>query len=140
MAESSDNANAKLLKRLGLLSHRSGRDGKHSPAIFETDKLKAKGFPKPPSYRKASHLIPVERNYNEQINTITIDAKQAYLDRQAAQMLVIYQNADTNERNAIIRQIDSFLSVVPKEAKIFWLKIRHKLERLNEKRCEDGKD
>ena len=61
-----------------------------------------------------------------------IEAKQAYLDRQANQMLAIYQNADTDERNAIIRQIDSFLSVVPKDAKTFWLKFRQRLERLNE--------
>ncbi len=61
------------------------------------------------------------------------DAKQAYLDRQAKQMLVICQNADTNERNAVIKQIDSFLPVVPKDAKIFWLKFRCKLIMLNEK-------
>ena len=60
------------------------------------------------------------------------DAKQAFLDHQQAQMLVSYQNADTNERTAIIRQIDSFLEVVSKDAKIFWLKFRQKLERLNE--------
>ena len=62
-----------------------------------------------------------------------IEAKQAYLDRQAAQMPTIYQNADTNERNAIIRQIDFFPPVVPKNAGIFWLKLRRRLERLNEK-------
>jgi len=47
-------------------------------------------------------------------------------------MLVIYQNAEQNEGNAIIEQIDSFLSVVPQDAKTFWLKFRHKLEMLNE--------
>ena len=60
------------------------------------------------------------------------DAKQAYLNRQAETMLAIYQTADNNERSAIIRQIDSFLEVIPKDAKIFWLKFRRKLERLNE--------
>ncbi len=60
------------------------------------------------------------------------DAKQAYLDRQQAEMLIIYQNADQAERNAVIKQIDSFLSIVPKEAKNFWLKFRRKLEKLNE--------
>lgn len=59
-------------------------------------------------------------------------AKQAYLDRQAETMLAIYQTADTKERSAIIGQIDSFLEVVSKEAKIFWLKFRYKLEKLNE--------
>ncbi len=61
-----------------------------------------------------------------------IDAKQSYLDRQAEQMLAIYQNANKSERNAVIKQIDSFLSVVLKDAKIFWLKFRRKLERINE--------
>ena len=60
------------------------------------------------------------------------DAKQAYLDRQATQMLITYQTADKSEQNAVIKQIDSFLEIVPKEAKIFWLKFRFKLERLNE--------
>ena len=60
------------------------------------------------------------------------DAKQAYLDRQANQMLVTYQKANKGERNAVIRQIDSFLETLPKNAKIFWLKFRQKLERINE--------
>ncbi len=61
------------------------------------------------------------------------DAKQAYLNYQQDQMLALYQKADTNERNAIIQQIDSFLSVVSSDAKTFWLKFRRKLETLNEK-------
>ena len=60
------------------------------------------------------------------------DAKQAYLDSQQAQMLVTYQKADSNERSAIIRQIDSFLPVISNDEKAFWLKFRQKLERLNE--------
>ncbi|MCY7377185.1 MAG: hypothetical protein LH472_14590 [Pyrinomonadaceae bacterium] len=60
------------------------------------------------------------------------DAKRAYLTRQSEMMLAIYQNADTNEKNAVIRQIDFFLSVVPEDVKTFWLKFRYKLERLNE--------
>ena len=60
------------------------------------------------------------------------DAKQAYLNYQQEQMLALYQKADTNERNAIIQQIDSFLSVVSSDAKTFWLKFRRKLEILNE--------
>ena len=59
------------------------------------------------------------------------DAKQAYLNRQAKQMLAIYQNADTNERRAVIKQIDSFLEIVTRDAKIFWLKFRRKLEKIN---------
>ncbi|HSK73946.1 MAG TPA: hypothetical protein VK892_19765 [Pyrinomonadaceae bacterium] len=62
-----------------------------------------------------------------------LDAKKAYLDRQQEEMLALYKQADTNERNAIIKQIDSFLSVVSQEQKIFWLKFRRKLEVLNEK-------
>ncbi|MEJ7861234.1 MAG: hypothetical protein WKF90_06300 [Pyrinomonadaceae bacterium] len=59
-------------------------------------------------------------------------AKQAFLNRQHDEMLAIYQNAEQNERNATIEQIDSFLSVVPQDAKVFWLRFRHKLEMLNE--------
>ncbi len=61
-----------------------------------------------------------------------IDAKQAYLNRQAEQMFGIYQRAENNERSAIIKQIDSFLEIVPKDAKIFWLKFRRELEKLGE--------
>ena len=61
------------------------------------------------------------------------DAKQAYLGNQQAQMIARYENADQIERAAIIRQIDSFLPVTSsKDEKIFWLKFRQKLERLNE--------
>ncbi len=60
------------------------------------------------------------------------DAKQVFLERQQAEMLNTYQNADQTERNAVIKQIDSFLEVVPKDAKIFWLKFRYKLERISE--------
>ncbi len=59
-------------------------------------------------------------------------AKQTYLNRPTEKMLAIYQTADNNERSAIVRQIDSFLEVVPKDAKIFWLEFRRKLEKLNE--------
>ncbi|HMS38918.1 MAG TPA: hypothetical protein PKE69_01740 [Pyrinomonadaceae bacterium] len=62
------------------------------------------------------------------------DAKQAYLNKQLEQMLKLYQDADKNERSAIIRQIDGFLPVTTiKSEKNFWLKFRQKLERLNEK-------
>ncbi len=61
------------------------------------------------------------------------DAKQAYLNNQQEQMLALYQKAQTSERKAIIKQIDSFLSVVSPDAKTFWLKFRRKLETLNEK-------
>ncbi len=67
------------------------------------------------------------------------DAKQAYLDRQIEKMLAVYQTAAKSERSAIIRQMDSFLEVVPRDAKTFWLKFRRKLESQNEKWCENGK-
>jgi hypothetical protein len=60
------------------------------------------------------------------------DAKQAFLTYQSEQMLALYQNADKTERNAIIKQIDSFLSVIFEDEKLFWLKFRRKLEVLNE--------
>jgi hypothetical protein len=43
------------------------------------------------------------------------------------------RKTDTDERKAIIRHIDSFLSICNQEEKSFWLKFRQKLERLNEK-------
>ena len=67
------------------------------------------------------------------LTQIQKDAKQAYLDKQIEQMLERYQEADNNERSAIIRQIDGFLPVTTiKSEKNFWLKFRRKLERLNE--------
>lgn len=61
------------------------------------------------------------------------DAKQEYLNYQQEQMLALYEKADVSERNAIIKQIDSFLSVVSEDQRLFWLKFRRKLEILNEK-------
>ncbi len=60
------------------------------------------------------------------------NAKQAYLNYQQEQMLALYEKANTSERNAVIKQIDSFLSVISKDEKAFWLTFRRKLERLNE--------
>ena len=60
------------------------------------------------------------------------NAKQAYLNTQREQVLNLYRNADTIERGAIIKQIDSFLSITRNDARIFWLKLRENLERLNE--------
>jgi hypothetical protein len=62
-----------------------------------------------------------------------LDAKQAYLSKQQDEMLALYEKANTEERKAIIRQIDGFLSVIGQDQKIFWLQFRRKLERLNEK-------
>ena len=60
------------------------------------------------------------------------DAKQAYLNRQAEQMLAHYKNTGKGEKCAVIKHIDSFLETVPKDAKIFWLKFRRKLEKSGE--------
>jgi hypothetical protein len=59
-------------------------------------------------------------------------AKQAYLNRLQVRMFVHYQKADSNERKAIVKQIDSFLPVLIRYERIFWLKFRRKLEILNE--------
>jgi len=59
-------------------------------------------------------------------------AKQAYLTQQIEQTVAQYEKADRSERNAIIRHIDSFLSMESKESKNFWLNVRHRLERLND--------
>lgn len=61
------------------------------------------------------------------------EAKQAYLNQQQEQMLALYEKASTDERKAIIKHIDSFISVCNQSEKSFWLKFRSKLERLNEK-------
>lgn len=62
------------------------------------------------------------------------DAKQAYLNKQQATILARYENADYAERLAVIKNIDSFLPVTrTKDERIFWLKLRYKIERLNEK-------
>lgn len=61
------------------------------------------------------------------------EAKEAFLNQQQDQMLSLYEKADTEERNAIIKHIDSFLSTCNKDEKIFWLKFRQKLEVLSEK-------
>jgi len=62
-----------------------------------------------------------------------LNAKEVYLNQQQENMLALYKQADASERNAIIKQIDGFLSVVSKDEKLFWLKFRSKLETLNEK-------
>lgn len=62
------------------------------------------------------------------------DAKTEYLEKQQATMLANYEKADCEERKAIIKQVDSFLPVTrSKDERIFWLKFRYSLERLNEK-------
>ena len=60
------------------------------------------------------------------------NAKQAYLYNQQAQMIARYEKADSGERSAIIRHIDSFLPMTKGDEKSFWLKFRRKLESLNE--------
>ena len=60
-------------------------------------------------------------------------AKEAYLNYQQEQMLALYEKASTEERKAIIKHIDSFLSTCNESEKRFWLKFRRKLEVLNEK-------
>jgi hypothetical protein len=82
-----------------------------------------------------SPSLTPNKNQELPMNNLTqnqIDAKEAYLSQQQEQMLELYKNADATERKAIIKQIDSFLPIVTKYEKIFWLKFRQKLERLNE--------
>ncbi len=61
------------------------------------------------------------------------DAKEAYLTNQAEKMLAHYKTVNQGERKAVLKQIDSFLSVVSQSEKIFWLKFRLKLVTLSEK-------
>ncbi len=57
------------------------------------------------------------------------DAKEAYLNEQQEQMIVFYQNAESNEQAAITKHIDSFFVNGSRDEKIFWMKFRLKLER-----------
>ncbi len=68
-----------------------------------------------------------------------IDAKQAFLNRQQETMLAHYQTVEPAERSAIIRQIDSFLPVISKDQKIFWLEFRQKLEMIAEQKSENSR-
>jgi hypothetical protein len=61
------------------------------------------------------------------------NAKEAFLNHQQEQMLALYEKADTSERKAVIKHVDSFLSTCNPDEKRFWLKFRSKLEVLNEK-------
>lgn len=60
------------------------------------------------------------------------DAKQSYLRERQENMLALYQKVGVSERNAIIKQINSFLSIVSQDEKTFWMSFRRKLEVLNE--------
>ena len=60
------------------------------------------------------------------------DAKAAFLIDQQQKMLALYQNAGPEERAAIIRQIDGFLSVLSRDEQRFWRSVRQKLERFGE--------
>jgi len=60
------------------------------------------------------------------------EAKRLYLKHQQEKVLKQLETADRSERIAIIRHIDGFLRSTTPEGKIFWLKIREKLERINE--------
>ena len=60
-------------------------------------------------------------------------AKELYLQRQTKQVLSHLELAEPGERAATTRQIDGFLNQTTPDGKIFWLKIREKLERLNER-------
>jgi hypothetical protein len=62
-----------------------------------------------------------------------LNSKEAYLNKQQEQMLALYEKATRDERNAIMRHIDSFLLTCNQGENSFWLKFRSKLERLNEK-------
>jgi hypothetical protein len=68
------------------------------------------------------------------MNTLTqtqMDAKQAFLNQQQEQMLALYNQAEQSEREAIIKQIDGFLSVISQDQKAFWIEFQKKLEILN---------
>ncbi len=60
-------------------------------------------------------------------------AKADHLNAQLEKTIEIYKAASVTERKAAIRHIDSFLESLPgDDQKTFWLKLRQKLERMNE--------
>ena len=61
------------------------------------------------------------------------DAKEALLNQQQEQMIVLYQNADDTEKAVIIKHIDSFFENGSQAEKVFWLKFRLRLEVLAKK-------
>jgi hypothetical protein len=67
------------------------------------------------------------------------EAKEAYLNNQQEKMLALYKDSSITEKKAIIKNIDSFLSVTSKDEQIFWLKFRRKLERLIEPKFSLGR-
>ncbi len=65
------------------------------------------------------------------------DAKAAYLQNQLEKTIEVYASASTNERRAAIKHIDSFLETMSEDQKNFWLRLRQKLERMNERPSMD---
>ncbi len=59
------------------------------------------------------------------------DAKQEYLNRQQESMLACYRQSEPIERKAIIRHINSFLEVIPKANKSFWVNFLIELEKID---------
>lgn len=60
------------------------------------------------------------------------DAKADYLQQQLEETIKTYQSASRGERIAAIRHVDSFIQTLSEDQKIFWLKFRERLERMNE--------
>lgn len=64
------------------------------------------------------------------------DTKTDLLQKQLEKTLAIYKAASRSERKAAVENIDYFLMtlkpMVSKDQKIFWLRVREKLERMNE--------
>lgn len=60
------------------------------------------------------------------------EAKQASLDEMVEQTLAQFENADTSEIKAAINNIDWWLNCDSSKWRIFWLKVRRKLERMIE--------
>lgn len=60
-------------------------------------------------------------------------AKESALNRQKQNMIALYTLAGDEDRAAVIRNVDSFLSMTAGDERRFWLSFRHDLERLNEK-------
>ncbi len=59
-------------------------------------------------------------------------AKANHLQKQLEKTIKTYKAASKSERRAAIRHVDSFLETLSEDQQTFWLKFRHRLERMNE--------
>lgn len=60
------------------------------------------------------------------------NSKFTTLEPQRNAVIVHFRNARKDERAAVIRHLDGILPNCERDERIFWLKVRRELERINE--------